>query len=125
VDTVRIAVWNSNGLNSHIGEISIFLKTNKIDILLISESHTIEQSVIKIQYYTIYYAHHPDGTAHVGSALVIKSQLKHHVLEPYITNTIQSIIIKLKSITRPITISAIYSPPRHTISCQEYEDFVL
>jgi hypothetical protein len=27
--------------------------------------------------------------------------------------------------TRPIIIAAIYSPPRHTISCQEYEDFLL
>jgi hypothetical protein len=27
--------------------------------------------------------------------------------------------------TRPITIAALYSPPRHTISCQEYEDFLL
>jgi exonuclease III len=78
MDTIRIAVWNSNGLNNHIGEIPIFLKTNKIDILLISESHTTEQSVIKIPYYTIYYANHPDGTAHAGSALIIKLQLKHY-----------------------------------------------
>jgi hypothetical protein len=27
--------------------------------------------------------------------------------------------------TRPITIAAIYSPPRHTTSCQEYEDFLI
>jgi hypothetical protein len=26
--------------------------------------------------------------------------------------------------TRPITIAAVYSPPRHTISCQEYEDLL-
>jgi hypothetical protein len=69
------AVWNSKGSNNHIGEIPLFLKTNKIDILLISESHTTEQSVIKIPYYTIYYAHHPDGTAHAGSAPTIKPQL--------------------------------------------------
>jgi exonuclease III len=81
VDTVRIAVWNSNGLNNHIGEIPIFLKTNKVDILLISESHTIEQSVIKISYYTTCYASHPDGTAHAGSALIIKSQIKRNVVK--------------------------------------------
>jgi exonuclease III len=89
MDKIRIAVWNSNGLNNHIGEIPIFLKTNKIDILLIAESRTTKRSVIKIPYYTIYYANHPDGTAHAGSALIMKSQLKHYVLEPYITNKIQ------------------------------------
>jgi hypothetical protein len=47
------------------------------------------------------------------------------VVEPYITNKIQSKIIKLESMTRPITIAAIYSPPRHAISYQEYEDFLL
>jgi predicted glycosyltransferase involved in capsule biosynthesis len=54
---------------------SYISKNNKIDILLISESHTTEQSINKIQYYTIYYANHPDGTANAGSALIIKSQL--------------------------------------------------
>jgi exonuclease III len=106
-DTVQIAVWNSNGLNYHIGEIPIFIKTNKIDIVLISESHTTEQSVIKIPYYTIYYSHHPDGAARVGSALIMKSQVKHYVVEPYITNKIQSTVIKLESMTRPISIAAV------------------
>jgi hypothetical protein len=106
-------------------EIPVFLKTNKIDILLISESPTTEQSVIKVPYYTVYYANHPDGAAHAGSALLIKSQLKHCVVEPYITNNIQSTIIKLESMIRPITTAAIYSPPKHTISCQEYENFLL
>jgi exonuclease III len=96
MDTIRIAVSNSNGLNNHIGEIPVFLETDKIDILLISESHTTEQSVIKIPYCTIYYANHPDETAHAGSALIIKSQLKHYVLEPYITNKIQSTISKVR-----------------------------
>ena len=90
---LRIATWNSNGLHNHIQEISLFLTTNKIDILLISDSHSTEQTVINIPYYTIYYAHHPDGTAHVGSAIIIKTTLKHFVLEPYITNKIQNTII--------------------------------
>jgi hypothetical protein len=34
-------------------------------------------------------------------------------------------LLSYESMTRPITIAAIYSPPRHTISCQEYEDFLL
>jgi uncharacterized protein YfaT (DUF1175 family) len=78
---------------------SISKKTNKKDILLTSESHTIEQGVMKIPDHTTYYVNHPDGTAHAGSALIIKSQLKHYVVEPYITNKIQSTIIKLKSMT--------------------------
>jgi hypothetical protein len=112
-------------LNNHIKEIPVFLKTNNIDILLISESHTTERSVIKVPSYTVYTSIHPDGAAHAGTALLIKSQLKHHAVEPYITNKIQSTIIQLESMTQPITIAAIYSPPKYTISCQEYENFLL
>ena len=68
--SLRIAAWNSNGLYNHVQEISLFLSTNKIDILLISESHSTEQTVINIPYYIIYYAHHPDGTAHAGSPII-------------------------------------------------------
>ena len=123
--SLRIAAWNSNGLHNHVQEISLFLTTNKIDILLISESHSTEQTVINTPYYTIYYAHHPDGTANAGSAIIIKTTLKHFVLEPYITNKIQSTIIKTTTMPRIITIAAVYSPPRHVISSEEYEDFLL
>jgi len=112
-------------LHNHVQEISLFLTNNKIDILLISESHSTEQTVINIPCYTIYYAHHPDGTAHAGSAIIIKTSLKHFVLEPYITNKIQNTIIKITTVLRTIIIAAIYSPPRHVISSEENEDFLL
>jgi hypothetical protein len=43
-----------------------YISKNKQNILLISEIHSTEQSVIKIPYYTICYANHPDGTPHAG-----------------------------------------------------------
>jgi len=86
--SLRIAAWNSNGLHNHVQEIALFLTTNKIDILLIPESHSTEQTAINTPYYTIYYADHTDGTANAGSAIIIKTNLKHFVLEPYITNKI-------------------------------------
>jgi len=122
--SIRIAAWNSNGLHNHVQEISLFLTTNKIDILLISESHSTVQTAINIPCYTIYFAHHPDGTAHAGST-IIKTTLKHFVPEPYIMNKIQSTIIKPPTVPRTVTIAAIYSPPRHVISSEEYEDFLL
>jgi hypothetical protein len=74
---------------------------------------------------TVYDAIHPDRTAQAGSALLMKSQLKHYVVEPHTTNKIQSTIIQLESMNQPIIIAAIYSPPKHTNSCQEYESFLL
>jgi exonuclease III len=36
---LRIAQWNANGLAQHKGEVQLFLQQNKIDILLVSETH--------------------------------------------------------------------------------------
>ena len=122
---MRIAAWNANGLKNHVHEVTLFLKLNKIDVLLISESHTTDYTAIKIQGYSVYYAHHPDGTAHAGSALLIRSALDHYALEPYTTNKIQSIAVQIKAFPWPLQVGAIYSPPRHTISTEEYKDFFL
>ncbi len=65
--TVRIAVWNANGLAQHCREIINFLHDEKIDIMLISETHFIEKSFFKVQNYEIYDTKHPDGTAHGGT----------------------------------------------------------
>ena len=46
--SVRIAAWNANGLKNHVQEIILFLYLNKIDILLISESHITDYTTIKI-----------------------------------------------------------------------------
>lgn len=93
--------------------------------MLISESHSTKLTVVKIPYYTVYYANHPDGTAHAGSAIIIRSALSHYVTEHYITDKIQSSVLKLQTFPWPMSIAAIYSPPRHSISSEEYEDFFL
>jgi exonuclease III len=94
----RVAAWNANGIKKkHVLEIEHFLNANIIDILLISESHATLLTVIKIPYYEIYYANHSDGTAHGGSAIIIKTSIKHYILQPHITNKIQGTILKLET----------------------------
>ena len=36
---LRIAQWNANGLAQHKDEVQLFLQHNKIDTLLVSETH--------------------------------------------------------------------------------------
>jgi hypothetical protein len=123
IHTLRIATWNANGLTNHTQEISLFLNINKIDILLISESHATNRTVIKIPNYMVYYANHPDERGHGGSAIIVKSSLKHHQLQPYTTDKIQSAKIEIHTSLWTITIAAIYSPPRHNITTHEYQHY--
>jgi exonuclease III len=117
--SLRISVWNANGLKHHVQEIVLFLNTNKINILLFSESHTPEHIFVKIPHYSINYANHPDRTAHAGSAIIIKSTLKHCELEPFITNKIQDTILRLEAL-----IAAVYSPHRQSVSAEECDHFL-
>jgi hypothetical protein len=48
--SLRVAAWNANRMKNHVLEIEHFLNVNKIVILLISESHATQQTVIKIPY---------------------------------------------------------------------------
>ena len=51
---MKIATWNSNGLQHRALEIKTFIYTNNIDILLVSETHFTTKSYMKIPYYTTY-----------------------------------------------------------------------
>jgi exonuclease III len=121
---LRISAWNANGLTNHIQEIILYLNINKIDILLISDTQATDRTYVKIPYYTVYFANHPDNQAHAGAAIIIRTALQHYILQPYITTKIQSATVKIQLSHRPVTIAAIYSPPRHSISSEEYEEYL-
>lgn len=72
---------------------------NKIDIFLISKSHATERTVVKIPNYTVYYAYLPDGNAHAGSAIIIKTK-------PYTMDKIQSCVVKVNALSWPSIIAA-------------------
>lgn len=120
---LHIALWNANGISNHTREIELFLKTNYIDVLLISETHFTSRSYFKIHGYDLIHTNHPDNRAHAGSAILIKSNIKYTILNDVQQPMLQATNIKIGSNIGDIVISAIYFPPRHTIKCQDYENF--
>lgn len=120
---LRIATWNANGASNHIREIEIFLVSNHIDILLISETHFTVKTYFNIRGYDIIQANHPDGKAHAGSALLIKSSFKFETMDQIVTPWIQASGIKIKCDNRDVAVYSVYFPPRHTITCEDYENF--
>jgi len=100
-------------LQNHKGEIKLFLHQNFINILLISETHFTTKKYFSIPrdkfYY--YYNNHPDGTAHGGTAILIKDTIEHNELLKYEKDSIQATSIKVKGFPCEITITAVYCPP--------------
>ena len=56
---------------------------------------------------------HPDGKAHGGSAILIKSKIHHHESTHYCTQQIQSTNVITDDWIGELQISAVYSPPKH------------
>jgi hypothetical protein len=67
-----IAQRNATGLQQHKEEVKFFLYQNKIDILLISETHFTSKNHFNIPDYDLCFTNHPDGTAHGGESYTHK-----------------------------------------------------
>jgi exonuclease III len=104
---LRIAVWNANGLCQRAQETYLFLQTNNIDVLLVSETHVTDISHITLPHYAIYHTPHPDSNAHGGTAVIVRCNLKHHLGTAYREEHIQATSIVLEDHLREITVTAV------------------
>lgn len=122
-NALKIAVWNSNGLTNHIQEIKIFLDEKKIDVMLISEAHLTDKNYIKIPKYTVHYTKHPNDKAHGGTAIIIKSNIKHHELNKFSEKYLQSTSIVIDDWLGNLTLSAVYCPPGQSINENNFNTY--
>lgn len=79
--------------------------------------------MFKIPSYKVYHIPHPDDTAHGGAAVIIRNTIPHHELIHYQTPKMQAANIQINAKPWPITTTAIYCPPRHAITTEEYTQF--
>ena len=115
---LKIATWNSNGLQQRTLETKTFLYNNNIDILLISETHFTPKSYMKIPYHTIYDNKHPSGKAHKETAVIIRNDIKHHLRSQVNKEYIQATTVTVQTSSNYFQLSALYVPPRHKMTSQ-------
>lgn len=120
---LRIAAWNVNGMSPNRQEIELFIKNNRIDVLLISETHMTNNKIILMKGYQIYYTNHPDGTSHAGSAIIIKENIQQHSLLNFKQAHLQATVISIDDWQGSLNIASVYCPPRHQVDEQMYSDF--
>lgn len=110
--SLKVAVWNANGLSQHRLEVESFLNSKNIDIMLVSETHFTKKSFINFRNYNIYHTVHPENKAHGGVCVIIKSKIKHYEAEKFQQTNIQATSVVVEDWSGPLTISAVYCPPR-------------
>jgi len=67
---------------------------------------------------------HPDGKAHGGTAIIIRSSIKHYEIDKHQRDFLQATSVMMETWNGCITISAVYSPPKHTIKSEQYIKFL-
>jgi hypothetical protein len=112
---LQLALWNANGLHHHTEELKTFLSLRNIDTMLISETHFTDKSHLRIPNYAVYHSIHPNWTARDGSAIIIKRSIKHHPLNSHTHDFLQAISVSVEDSTGPLTVTAVYLPPKHTV----------
>ena len=120
---LNIVIWNANGLALRTQELKTFLYNENIDIMLISETHFTNKSYLKIYNYNIYFTNHPDGKAHGGTAIIIKSEIQHFENEHFQKDYLQATNVTVEDSNGNFTLSAVYCPPKYSISQEKFTEF--
>ena len=120
---LKIALWNANGLAKHTEEVKTYIQNQQVDIMLIPETHFTIRRYFKIPNYAICDAQHPDGTARGETAVLIKNGIKHYLHGHYNLEHLQATSITVEDWVGPLTIAAIYCPPKHTMKAEQFQHF--
>lgn len=123
MNCLKICFWNANGLSQHKEELEHFLRDKQIDVMLVSETHLTQRSLFSLRGYTLYDTKDPRGRACGGSAILIKSRLKHYLMCDYCENYLQATTICFEELVDSLVISSIYFPPRFSVSEDQYINF--
>jgi hypothetical protein len=70
--------------------------------------------------FEVYHTIHPSNCARGGSAVIIKTGILHHEDVKIEKEEFQVTSVKIKTSTGALTVTAIYSPPRHNLKREDY-----
>jgi hypothetical protein len=91
--------------------------------MLVSETRFTDRSYVRIFGYTVHHTNHPSGNAQGGTAVIIKNSIKHAEMEKYDKDYLQATTILINELNFPLLLSAIYCPPRHAITEDDFSRY--
>jgi len=122
-NTLRIVTWNANGLIQHKLELENFLQQEKIDVILISETHFTNKSVFNLRGYRVYSTEHPSNKARGGTAIIIRASIQYFELPRFTRDYFQATSVSIAMGWCRLTVSAAYCPPRYKIDYQQFVSY--
>jgi len=124
LNNIRVATWNANGVLNRKHELEVFLKSENIDICLLSETHLTNSSDLDVLGYDCYKAVHPSNQPRGGSAILVKSTIKHNGESKIESEEVQLTTIKITSTKQDFNVGAVYCPPNRNIKKDIFKDLL-
>lgn len=94
---------------------------NKIDIMLISETHATDRTYLNIIGFKCIFANHPSNKAFGGAAIIIKASLNFCELQPAVSDAIQVAMVDMQFMNERVIISAVYCRPRFNLKETDFD----
>lgn len=117
----RIVTWNAKVLTQRKYELETFLSQEKIDIMLLSETHFTGLTVFRIRNYQTYSTEHPSNKARGGTEVLVRNSIQHYCLPKFQQDYLQASAIQVKTNKFSLTVAAAYCPH----SCPDYSKFAI
>lgn len=122
MSNLRIALWNCNGLLSCKLEFDEFLLKEKVDIALVTETHSTSQySFTSTHDYHTIHAFHPTGKVQGGSAVYMKKSIQHSPCPTNVTPKFQINATQLTLDGAPLTIASLYYSPSERTDAVDFD----
>jgi hypothetical protein len=86
---LQLALWNANSLTYHTEKLKIFIYIHNIDVMLISETHFIEKSYLKL--YSL-----PYELSSWNYCNNKKNSINHHQLNNYSQDFLQATSVSVE-----------------------------
>lgn len=124
MNVLKIVIWNANGISQRKNEIEAFLIHNKIDIMMISETHLTIKHFFYVKNYIFYDAKFPGDKAHGGSGILIRRGIKHYLHSTISKSNIQATNVTVCEWNSNCVFSAVYCPPNNAkIDKEQFAEF--
>jgi len=94
---LKLVIWNTKYGDKHSLEVKAFILSQDIDIILVSEKYFTNKNYLRIPGYTLYHTMHPDGKTHGGTALIIRSSIKHYEIDKHQRDFLQATNIMIEA----------------------------
>ena len=114
---LNIAHWNANGLRQSLSELKDFLRTHKVDIMLINETRLNSKTNVYVPGYNKLRKDRLNDKMGAGGVLILIKMSIRYIEINVGTKNIKAVAIKLSN---NIIIISAYNPPQIKISTEEH-----